>query len=82
MPGKGTRAFGGDREIMVVSPGYLQEMDIHLDREETRELAGQGKTVIYMLSGDQPMGAVALTDLIRKNPGVRSSNSRIWAYDA
>lgn len=44
MLGKGARAVVGGREIMVVSPGYLREMDIHLDREEIRELVGQGKT--------------------------------------
>lgn len=66
MPGKGARAVVGGKEIMVVSPGYLREMNIRLDREEIRELAGQGKTVIYVLSGDQPIGAVALADLIRK----------------
>lgn len=64
--GKGASATVGDKEIMVVSPGYMKEEDIKLDNAKIEELAAQGKTVIYVLSNKKPIGAIALADIVRE----------------
>lgn len=51
--------------LRVVSPGYLREWNISISDERITQLAGQGKTVIYLLRGDQPLAAIALADIVR-----------------
>ena len=51
---------------MVVSPGYLRESKIDLKDERIDKLAQQGKTVVFLLEENKPIGAVALADIIRK----------------
>jgi Cu2+-exporting ATPase len=65
IPGKGAQAKIEGREVKVVSPGYLKENDIQVDSDEVRKLAEEGKTIVYVLDGDKPIGAVALADIIR-----------------
>lgn len=65
IPGKGARATVNNKEVMVVSPGYLQENNIAVNDSRTEELKTQGKTVIYVLINGKPAGAIALADIIR-----------------
>jgi Cu2+-exporting ATPase len=51
---------------MVVSPGYLRECKIELKDERIDLLAQQGKTVVFLLEENRPIGVVALADIIRK----------------
>jgi Cu2+-exporting ATPase len=51
--------------VKVVSPGSLREQGIIVDDPRVRETAEQGKTVVYVLVGDQVQGAIALADVIR-----------------
>ncbi|MEZ6097690.1 MAG: heavy metal translocating P-type ATPase [Pirellulaceae bacterium] len=64
--GKGAHAEVEDRSVEVVSPGYLKEHDMQADHDEVRELAEQGKTVVYVLVDDQVQGAIALGDVVRQ----------------
>jgi Cu2+-exporting ATPase len=54
------------RNVKVVSPGYLRENDLNVAAPQVNELAEQGKTVVYVLVDDRPVGAIALADIIRK----------------
>jgi P-type Cu2+ transporter len=63
--GKGAQGMVEGREVKVVSPGYLREHNIAIDEEKLQQLAGQGKTVIFVLVDGEPKGAVALADIIR-----------------
>jgi len=67
IPGKGARATVDGRNIKVVSPGYLKENSINVNDDRVREVADQGKTVVYVLvgDGDEVAGAIALADVIR-----------------
>ena len=65
IPGKGAQAVVDGRLTKVVSPGYLKEHGITADDGRTEELAGQGKTLVYVLVKDQVVGALALADIIR-----------------
>lgn len=65
IPGKGAQAIVDGRNIKVVSPGYLKENDLSVDTNKVREVAEQGKTVVYVLVEDQVVGAIGLVDIIR-----------------
>ena len=66
IPGKGAQAIVNGELVKVVSRhGYLREKGITVDDPRVREAAEQGKTVVYVLVGDQVQGAIALADVIR-----------------
>ncbi len=66
IPGKGAAAAVEDEEVKVVSPGYLRENGLETTDEAVRTAAAQGKTVVYVLVGDQVVGAIAMADVIRE----------------
>lgn len=66
LPGEGTEATVDDRDVKVVSPGYLRRRDIRVESEEVAHAGEQGKTVVYILVGDELVGAIALADIVRK----------------
>jgi Cu2+-exporting ATPase len=65
IPGKGARAEVDGETIQVVSRGFLQEENIAFDDTEADRLAAGGATVVFVLRGQQAIGAVALADVIR-----------------
>jgi Cu2+-exporting ATPase len=65
IPGKGAKAVVEGRSVKVVSPGYLKAEGLSLDDARVRDVAGQGKTVVYVLVDDEIEGAIALADIIR-----------------
>ncbi len=67
LPGKGLRAKLDDREIMIVSPGYLQDQKIDYDHAVYGALAQQGKTVIFVLADNTLIGMIALMDIVRES---------------
>lgn len=66
IPGKGVEGRIEGQWWRVVSPGYLRESKIDLKDARIDKLEAQGKTVVYLLEENIPVGAVALTDIIRK----------------
>lgn len=68
IPGKGARALIEQKEVKVVSPGYVQSLGKKLnDVEEKKiyELKQQSKTVIFVMIADEVKGAIALADIVR-----------------
>lgn len=66
IPGKGVEADVEGRHVAIVSPGHLQAIgSAEPDAAAVAHLAEQGKTVVYVLADDQPVGAIALADVIR-----------------
>lgn len=68
IPGKGAEGKANNKEVMVVSPGYLREKNINLNEENEAhviELSRQGKTVIFVIIENELKGAIALADIIR-----------------
>ncbi|MBI1353381.1 MAG: heavy metal translocating P-type ATPase [Acidobacteria bacterium] len=61
--GKGVRAMVEGREIRVLSPKAFGEEGSAAKDEE--ELAGQGKTLAYVLRDGEPVGLLALADVVR-----------------
>lgn len=66
IPGKGVEGLIQEKRWSVVSPGYLRESKIELKDERVEKLEQQGKTVVFLLEEDRPIGAIALADIIRK----------------
>ncbi len=64
IPGKGIEGEVDGEVYKVVSPGYLKELGIE-PLEEAMRLAEQGKTVVYLLKGEEVLGAIALADTIK-----------------
>jgi Cu2+-exporting ATPase len=65
LAGEGIEGTIEDRSVKVVSPGYLSKNEIEIPEEQINPLSKQGKTVVFLLEDDQPVGAIALADIIR-----------------
>jgi len=65
IPGKGVQGKVDDREVKVVSPGYLRENNISIDDDRIERLSAQGKTVVFVMIDGKLRGAIALADIIR-----------------
>lgn len=66
IPGKGAEGMVRDRNVKVVSPGYLRDEGLVMDDPRFETLSGQGKTVVFVLIADKLIGAIALADIIRE----------------
>jgi Cu2+-exporting ATPase len=75
IPGKGAQASVSGLAVKVVSPGYLQEHSMETNNSRAREVAAEGKTVVYVLVDDNVEGAIAVADVIR--PESREALSRL-----
>ena len=67
LTGVGLKATVDGNEIIIASPGYLRNKNIAFDQVRYEKLALQGKTVIFVLQNDQPLGFIALMDIVRDN---------------
>lgn len=62
IPGKGVVATVDRRRLSVVSPGYLREEGIEPPSIDKKD---RPLTVVYLLDGGRPIGAVGLADEVR-----------------
>lgn len=75
IPGKGAEGIVGERNVKVVSPGYLRENDISVSDERIGGLSFQGKTIVFVVIDGSLKGAIALADIIR--PESKKAISRL-----
>jgi Cu2+-exporting ATPase len=69
--GKGAEGIINKRDVKIVSPGYLKEKKIPIKNQKNiKKLASQGKTIVYFLMDNKPVGAIALADIIREESKV------------
>jgi Cu2+-exporting ATPase len=66
IPGKGAQGTVRGKLVKIVSPGYLSEKKIRIDNKDIARQLEEGKTVVYVLVGKKPIGAISLSDIIRK----------------
>jgi Cu2+-exporting ATPase len=66
IPGQGIEGSVEGRDLKIAGPGYLRARGISIPDQRIEELLGQGKTVVVVLEGDMPIGALALADVIRE----------------
>ncbi|RXZ02806.1 heavy metal translocating P-type ATPase [Fictibacillus sp. S7] len=65
MTGAGLKAMVDNQEVMVVSPGYMQQNNIHYDQDLFKTRASQGKTVVFVIIDNQLGGMIGLADIVR-----------------
>jgi Cu2+-exporting ATPase len=65
LKGKGARASVDGRSITIGSRGYLKEQGIAIDEDRLRDHNEKGHTVVFVLDGKKPLGAIALGDVVR-----------------
>ncbi|WP_242492557.1 copper-translocating P-type ATPase [Methanolobus psychrotolerans] len=63
--GKGARGTVNGKDVKVVSPGYLKEEGISYPGEKLKEIASQGKTIVFVLIDGKAIGSITLEDVIR-----------------
>lgn len=66
IPGSGVEGTVDGNKVKVVSSEYLEDNGIQAQNERLDELAGDGKTIVFVLHDDKPAGAIALADVIRE----------------
>ena len=79
LTGRGAQARVDGQEIKVVSPGYTREQGQEIDDPRLERLAGEGKTLVYLLVEGRPAAAIALADVVR--PESRAAIERLKAMD-
>jgi Cu2+-exporting ATPase len=65
IPGAGAQGIVDGNSVKVVSPGYLTRHGLAVNDDRVRAAAQQGKTVVYVLVEERPIGAIAVADIIR-----------------
>jgi P-type Cu2+ transporter len=63
--GEGLRSSVDGKQIMIVSPGYVKAQKIEFDEADYEALAGEGKTVIFVLQDNRLLGYIALNDIVK-----------------
>jgi Cu2+-exporting ATPase len=66
IPGAGIEGRIEGKDLRIVSPAYLEELGIVMQNERLESLLEDGKTVVVLLEGSEPLGALALADIVRK----------------
>lgn len=69
LPGRGVQATVDGRTLYLGGPQLLSSEEVQLSKqlqEHTNQAGKEGKTVVYLLEGKQPIAAFALTDAIRE----------------
>lgn len=67
MTGKGIEGEVDNKQVKVVGPEYIKDIDIQYDRASFEKLSEEGKTVVFVLVDDELAGMIALADIIRES---------------
>lgn len=67
LTGKGLRGTVEGKEVMVVSPGYVKQLNLTYDQDSFNKWSEEGKTVIFTLINGELAGMIALADIVREN---------------
>lgn len=66
LTGKGLRGTVNGKQILVVSPGYIKELNLNYDKEQFDTWSSEGKTVVFTLVDNKYAGMIALSDIVRE----------------
>ncbi|WP_404454114.1 copper-translocating P-type ATPase [Virgibacillus necropolis] len=67
LTGKGIQGEVDNKNVKVVSPGYLKDEQINFDQSKFQPLSAEGKTISFLLINDKLEGFVALADQIKES---------------
>ena len=65
--GVGIEGTIDDKQVKVVSPGYVRKQNIDFDDINFNKWSEQGKTVVFLLVDEELAGAIALADKIKES---------------
>ena len=65
--GVGIEGVIDDKQVKVVSPGYVRKQKIDFDDHNFNKWSEQGKTVVFLLVDEELTGAIALADKIKES---------------
>ncbi|SDK74673.1 copper-translocating P-type ATPase [Lacicoccus qingdaonensis] len=65
--GVGIEGVIDDKQVKVVSPGYVRKQNINFDDKNFNKWSEQGKTVVFLLVDEELAGAIALADKIKES---------------
>ncbi|HLR59328.1 MAG TPA: copper-translocating P-type ATPase [Pseudogracilibacillus sp.] len=65
--GKGIEGSIEGKKVNVVSPGYVNDLDMDYDKTAFEAMSEEGKTVVFVLVENELIGMIALADIIRKS---------------
>src|SRR5699024_5709569 len=65
--GKGIEGQIDGKKVNVVSPKYVEDIDITYDTDRFEEMSEEGKTVVFDLVEDELISMIALEDIIRES---------------
>lgn len=65
--GKGIEGQIDGKKVNVVSPKYVEDIEITYDTDKFEEMSEAGKTVVFVLVEDELIGMIALADIIRES---------------
>lgn len=66
LTGKGLQGTVNGKQVLVVSPGYIKELNLAYDKEQFDTWSSEGKTVVFTLIDDKFAGMIALADIVRE----------------
>lgn len=64
--GKGVEGRVEGKRVSVISPGHARDLKLNFPEDRLEPLWNQGSTVVIVVVNDEPVGAVAVSDVIRK----------------
>ncbi len=64
--GRGAQGVVRNKEVKVVSPGYVEEHGLRYDSAKVERLRKGGNTVVFVMIDDEVKGAIALSDIVRE----------------
>lgn len=65
--GVGIEGTIDNKNVKVVSPGYVRKQNIEFDNRNFNKWSEQGKTVVFLLVDEELTGAIALADKIKES---------------
>ncbi|PID21393.1 copper-translocating P-type ATPase [Sporosarcina sp. P3] len=66
LTGKGLEGTVDGKQVLVVSPGYVKELNLEFDSVQFNKWSSEGKTVVFTLVNNQLAGMIALADIVRE----------------
>jgi Cu2+-exporting ATPase len=67
LTGKGLKGKVNGKDVLVVSPGFMEDQKIDYPISEYNKLASQGKTVVFAVVDNQYAGLIGLADKVRES---------------
>ncbi|MFD1927108.1 copper-translocating P-type ATPase [Sporosarcina siberiensis] len=66
LTGKGLEGTVDGKQVLVVSPGHVKELNLEFDNVQFDKWSLEGKTVVFTLIDNKLAGMIALADIVRE----------------